>query len=402
MLSLFGSRLSLIVLFQIVFTARGRAWDLGKAAVLIALPVLFLSPVSGWIADRFERRWVLVAVSCGRAVLTVGYVLATDLWHFYGLIFLNGCLQTLSGPSFLALFSDLLEGKELVRANAARVVFTNLVAVAGPPLGAVIYAFWGPVPVFLLDAATFASAGLLVASLAGRRLQNSTPPNGQGAEFMRSGFGDTAKRAGGLWSGYREALAFLRTHRPFFVFVIMETTVLAALFAMQNALGLVFVERTLGHGVIHAGVFFGALAVGSMVAAILLARLGEEKGGRLRLVAGALLFDGVVLLAFSLNRWFPLTVGLTVLLGGIGAVIDVVYVATVQRSAPRNLQGKIFALRVFALGAVAPLAAGVSTALADVVPVYQIFLVSAGVEIAAALLFGAYLKISSTRSSRRL
>jgi MFS family permease len=197
----------------------------------------------------------------------------------------------------------------------------------------------------------------------------------------------------------REAWAFLRRRRAFLLFTLMETTLLAAFFAIQNTLGLVFIEQALGRTVVDASLFFGCLALGAALAGLVVSRLGGRLTDKLRLVGPALLVDGVLLAVFSLNTIFPLTVVLTVFLGVIGAIIDIVYVTIVQAEAPQDLQGKVFALRAFAIGVVAPVAIAVGAALADVVEIQWIFLACAVAEIGLALVLLGAMRAEERRSS---
>ena len=122
----------------------------------------FASPLFGVLADRFDRRVVLVASDLVRATLVLGLVFVRDLVLIYGLIFLMGFARTLFNPTIRAAFPSVVGEGDLTRANSLIGSTFSASVTVGPALGGLLVAAVGVSGAFLLDAATYLiSAGLL-------------------------------------------------------------------------------------------------------------------------------------------------------------------------------------------------------------------------------------------------
>src|SRR5215216_6055893 len=89
----------------------------GDALVARLLPTI-ASPLAGVLADRVDRRIVLVSSDLARAVLIMGLVFARDLVTIYALVFLVGLARTIFNPTIRAAFPSVVGEGDLTRANA--------------------------------------------------------------------------------------------------------------------------------------------------------------------------------------------------------------------------------------------------------------------------------------------
>ena len=109
-ISFVGDAVSMVALVILVVQLTGSASAVGGALLARLLPT-FASPLFGVLADRFDRRVVLVASDLVRATLVLGLVFVRDLVLIYGLIFLMGFARTLFNPTIRAAFPSVV-GKE--------------------------------------------------------------------------------------------------------------------------------------------------------------------------------------------------------------------------------------------------------------------------------------------------
>jgi MFS family permease len=139
-------------------------------AVAARLPWLLLSMVTGAVADRMDRRRLMVAADVGRFVVValLGAAIvaeAIDIWALYACAFLLGVGETLHVNSAQAILPALVEPGDLMQANA-RLASAQIASVqfVGPPLGVVLYNAATSLP-FLVDAVSFAGSAALVHAL---------------------------------------------------------------------------------------------------------------------------------------------------------------------------------------------------------------------------------------------
>ena len=317
-----GDSLGLVALMLYVADTTGQA--LAVALLLLAgdfAPAL-LGPLAGTVADRLDRRRVLV----GCELLQGALVLATALWlpPLPGLLALVG-LRAVAGqvfqPASRAAVPALVPERDLEHANAAVGVATNGGETLGPLVAAVALPVLGVRGVLLVDAATFlVSAALLglLPALAGAGL-------GRRASFL-------ADAGAGL--GYVRAEPTVRA-------VILGYVAIVACNGIDDVALVFLATDTLGGGAAAVGLLLAAVGVGLLAGYALLAR------ARGRLPMTALLLAG-----FAVSSAGNLLTGLAWAVAaafavqavrGLGiAALDVAATTLLQRSVPARLLGRVF------------------------------------------------------------
>src|SRR5215210_43466 len=106
-ISFVGDAVSMVALVVLIVQITGSATAVGGALVARLLPTL-ASPLAGVLADRLDRRVILVASDLARAVLILGMVFARDLVVLYALVFLLGAARTLFNPTIRAAFPSVV------------------------------------------------------------------------------------------------------------------------------------------------------------------------------------------------------------------------------------------------------------------------------------------------------
>src|SRR3712207_4040189 len=116
-ISFVGDAVSMVALVVLVVQITGSASAVGGALVARLLPTL-ASPLAGVLADRLDRRVVLVSSDLARAVLVLGLIFVQSLVVLYVLVFLMGLARTIFNPTIRAAFPSVVGGGDLTRANA--------------------------------------------------------------------------------------------------------------------------------------------------------------------------------------------------------------------------------------------------------------------------------------------
>ena len=144
----------------VVLSLTGSAFYLGLTSFLGQLPIILFTLVGGVIADRIDRRKLLLGsqyVQMGTALtLTLLiYFEGIQIWHFLVLVFVVGTAQAFGGPAYQALIPGLVKKKDLANAIALNSIQFNLARVFGPVLAGTVLALVGPALCFGLNGLSF-------------------------------------------------------------------------------------------------------------------------------------------------------------------------------------------------------------------------------------------------------
>lgn len=363
-LSFVGDFVSTVALVLLVIDVSGSASAVGGVLVARLLPTL-ASPLVGVLADRLDRRAVLVAADLVRAVLVVGLIFARDLPVIYALVFLMGAARTVFNPTVRAAFPGVVGGGDLTRANALISGTFSFSVMAGPALGGVLVAFVGLEMAFLLDALTFLVSAALLSTI-----PLPAPGQGDGEE----GFFQELRAGFGYLAGARVPLAIIAG--AFLATLTANAAIPAEAFLARDT----FDAGDVGYGLL-ASLWGGGMILGSALVAVL--------GGRINLVllyfvsifATALAFVGV-----GLSPTFALALGAIAIAGAANGVDNVSTDTILQRRVPDAFLGRVFAARFLTFSAGEALAYPIGGLTVDAMGPRSTYLLAGAATAAAGLL----------------
>src|SRR5215213_3271510 len=162
--SFVGDAVSMVALVVLVVEITGSATAVGGALVARLVPTL-ASPLAGVLADRLDRRIILVASDLARALLVLGLVFVQDIVVLYVLVFLMGGARTFFNPTIRAAFPSVVGRGDLTRANALISGTFSVSETVGPALGGLLVATVGIHAAFLLDCATYLISAVLLSRI---------------------------------------------------------------------------------------------------------------------------------------------------------------------------------------------------------------------------------------------
>jgi MFS family permease len=288
-------------------------------------PMLLLAPIAGAVADRFERRKVLIAtqISSGVLALVLGLLVITDLaqlWHVYVLATLLGVVAAIDAPARQAFVSELVPIEDLPNAVGLNSASFHGGRLIGPGIAGLLIAWIGTGPVFLINAATF---GAVVFSLTHmRRSELRAQPRTGGKGSIRAG------------------LSYVR-HRSDLI-LILAIVGMVGTFGLNFQLTSALMARLVfDKGAGQYGILGSIMAIGSLGGALLAAR---REHPRLRLVIGATLVFGVASIAASLMPTYW-SFAISLIPVGLSALTLMTAAnATVQLSTSPAMRGRVMAL----------------------------------------------------------
>ena len=320
-----GDWLYNVALLAFVYDRTHSAGWLAATTAARIVPIVVLGPLGGVIADRFDRRRVMVVSDVVRAAL----MLALALVALAGLpVVLAPVLAGLATaaaapypPCTAATTPRLVPDADLPCANALRSAVGMGAVAAGPVVGAVVLLLGPPSTAFLLNAATFCLSALVVLSIPGGPV--FAPPRTAG---------DRQSIVADVVLGARA----LRAH-PVAVRLVGADVVCSVVYGMQTVL-LLLLSRQLGLGDAGYGYVLAGLGVGGILGTTAAGRAARSARPRAVLV-GALLVLAVPSALMAVTPWLP---GLLIwsVIGGAGAVLVEVLCETALQ---RELDEEVFA-----------------------------------------------------------
>ncbi len=290
-------------------------------------PIVVGGPLGGLIADRFDRRRLMIASDVARAAMMGGLVLVALAGLPVALAPVLAAATTLAGiayPSSVAAVTPRLVGAdELAAANGARGTIAPACVALGPALGAVLLLIGPPAIAFAINAVTFVVSGLLVASIpAGPEFACTPSADGEPDAGRPDG---VAAIAAELRAG-AHALAAVREAG----WIVGADTAGSLVYGAQTVLLLLVAER-LGLGAGGYGYLLAGLGLGGIAGATLAGRLGPAAGRRSTLAAALVLVAlPLPVLAVTTSAIVAIAAGVA---GGAGAlVVEVVADTRLQQT----------------------------------------------------------------------
>ncbi|MPZ65733.1 MAG: MFS transporter [Pseudonocardiaceae bacterium] len=302
---------------------------LGIAVALQFTPVLVLSLWTGVLADRYDKRTLLIVAQVGMGLcglvlglLDVGSLVA--LWHVYLLALLLGCFSALDTPVRQSFAVEMVGRDQVTNAVALNSMTFNIARIAGPAIAGLLIVAVGTGWVFLINAASFVGvvAGLL--AMDPRRLHR--PPR-------------VPRERGQLRAGLRYVRA-----RPDLI-VLLCLVFFVSTFGLNFHTTLAVVARNVfGRGADAYGLLSTLLAVGTLAGATLAAGRSGRGRPRLRLVLGGAAAFGLLLIVVGL---MPTYLGFGLMLipcGAAALTFSTAVNSTVQLSVDPEMRGRVMGL----------------------------------------------------------
>ena len=328
-----GNWLYQLTLPLLVLKLTGSALTTGAIYAVEYLPFLLLSLPGGVLADRMNRRLMLVAgdsISCVLAVvLAVIVTLSTHaIWPIFLVAFLLSCVDPIYHPAFQSFIPEVSPKAKLAQANAWMQTGDNAMGLLGPVIAGAAISLFGYETTIYIDAATFlvsAAAILLI------RYQPE-----------RVATGGSGKRLSGAISDIREAGHYiLRRDRILFAGAVTFTGTNFAIWLVQaNFVFYLTTYRHLAPSVI--GVVIGAQGVGSIVGSTIAPRIIRRiPPGRTIIFSTAA--AGICTASFVVLRHVPEITVIWGVLASLAAINVVSWFSLRQQIVPAYILGRVIA-----------------------------------------------------------
>jgi predicted MFS family arabinose efflux permease len=300
---------------------------LGLDLFLGQVPIILFSLVGGVLADRIDRRKLLlmsqyIQMTCAFILTALFYTHTVHVWQILSLSFFVGCGQSMGGPAYSALLPTLVDPKDLLNAVSMNAIQFNLARIVGPTIGGLAYTALGPTWCFGLNGLSY------IAVIISLYMIN--------VKFV------PAKSSDRIWTSMKEGFQFIRQREGLEPLVVLAFLMTLLGFTLVGFLP-VFVQEVFKRGpstyqlmLICSG--SGAVTGGLVVAAV---PRPKRQGRAVLLIMTGL---GLLISSFALSRWLPLSCVLIFVSGMATMGSASLMLTTVQLLVADEMRGRVMSV----------------------------------------------------------
>jgi len=301
---------------------------LGLTGLTFAAPTIALTLLGGVVADRTDRRRIMILSQSASA--SMFFILATlivlesiALWHVMSLAFVSGCVRAFDRPSRMALLPQMVPKEDIPNAVAVGSTVWQLNRLVGPALAGMLIYLIGTGPTYYF---CFCASLIAVGLWLGIRLTSSP----------------AAAASGGVMQHMIEGLNFIRKNDVYFTFIGM--TFFNSVFGMAYLILMpVFARDVLDVGSQGFGFLQSAGGAGALIGVLMVAWFSHSRGKSRQAIFGAMVF-GFLVISFALSKSYPLSLVLAFALGVTSQFYMTTISAILQLNLPNELRGRVMGL----------------------------------------------------------
>jgi MFS family permease len=326
LISLVGRQITLVAVPFQVYSLTRSALDVGLLGIVQAVPLICGSLGGGAIADRFDRRRVLIVTqvclaSCSGLLALGAFIGHPPLLEIYAVVAVAALVGAVDAPTRTAIIPNLVGVDRLAGALSLNIILFQTTLVAGPAIGGLVIANLGLPAAYAVDVITFSAALTAVALL---------PPQGR----------SSSERERPLAAIVR-GLRFARGQPVILGGFAMDLA--AMIFGLPRAVFPVLAATTFHAGPLGLGLLYAAPGLGAVLAALASGAVARSK--RLgRIIVVAIVAWGLVIIAFGFVQTLWIALLVLAIAGGADSISAVCRTTIMQRIAPDELRGRLTSL----------------------------------------------------------
>ena len=329
-----GQSTQFMVIGWLALEITGSSAQLGLVIFLYGAPNVSFLLVAGVVADRFDRRHIMMLTQTvvGGIIVALAFLTIADLvsiWHIYVAAVFMGVFQSLSMPARMTIIGDLVDQPSVLDAVAMQNMAVHAGRMIGPPVAGVIIEVWGVGESLAFIAGCYVLSVLLVGKIG--PISRSVAPATQS-----------------VFRNFAEGVVYIKNN-PMVLTVIIITCAFGG-FAMSHMQVVpAMAKDVLGAGAAEIGLLFLGSAIGSLVGSMILPAISRAHVYRALLLS--LVVFTVVLILFAWSNWFWVTFVFFSLVGvtGVGMVWPLA-TTLVQIETTAEVRGRVMGMLQFTPG----------------------------------------------------
>ncbi len=322
-----GTWMQIVAQGWLIYRLSHSAFLLALDQFLGGIPIFLFSLIGGVIADRAERRKILLGsqyVQMGSAaLLTVLVATGTvQVWHILCLSFVSGLAQAFGGPAYQALIPTLVDRDDMPNAIALNSIQFNTAVTIGPALAGQALAKLGETWCFGLNAISFLAPIITLSVISARFVPESTRES--------------------MLSSLKEGIKFVRKQNSMEALIVLAFCMTALSMPMRTYIP-VFVKDIFHRGPETYGNLLSLMGLGSICGSLIIAERGNmnNKG---RFALSVLICLGAGISVFSFSRSLPLSYAMLVLVGASMMAVFATVTSLVQLIVTNEMRGRVMSV----------------------------------------------------------
>jgi predicted MFS family arabinose efflux permease len=322
-----GTWMQIVAQGWLIYRLSHSAFLLALDQFLGGIPIFLFSLIGGVVADRIERRRVLLVSQyiqmASAATLTI--LVATGVvhvWHILCLSFVSGFAQAFGGPAYSALIPTLVDREDMPNAIALNSIQFNLAVTIGPALAGQALAKLGEKWCFGLNALSFVAPIITLL-------------------MIRARFNPVATTES-MFTSLKEGIKFVRRQASMEALIVLAFCMTALAMPMRTYIP-VFVKDIFHRGPETYGNLLSVMGIGSICGSLMVAGLGNirRKG---RFAIGGLIVLGAAISAFALSKKLPLSYAMLFVVGVSMMAVFATVISLVQWITTNEMRGRVMSV----------------------------------------------------------
>ena len=314
------------VLVLLIGGITGSYLQIGLMGVFLNAPRLLFSLFSGVMADRLDRRLIMVAAhACyfGIAAVILLLLVADVIqpWHVFAVLFLQGLVKVLDDPSRRTAMLDLVGTDRIANAVALESATSNLGKIMGPTTGGILIAVAGFTGAYALLVVLDLAALLLL-------LQLRLPHQAQGSRPRLA-----------VWQSMGEGIGFALSNRTVLGVLVISLWMNAMVLRIQEFIPVIATDH-LFVGTVLAGLLTSSEGIGNLIGSVIISVTRSIRHHGRLFVAGALIM-AILVLGVAWSQWFSVSFALLLLAGIAQSGFSTMQSTILLLSSPAGMRGRI-------------------------------------------------------------
>jgi len=390
LVSLLGTYIYSFAISLYILKITGSGTSFAFSILLGTIPRVLLSPIAGSIADRVDRKKMIVVLDflSGIVVLSLlglSQIYGLKLLFIYATTFILSVISTFFNTTFNASIPRLVFDKNLLKINSYSRAIDSGSSIIGPVLGGLVFGVVSMNLFLFINGISFILSGISEMFID----FNYNRPKEEDKTISNMSMLT-------VWQDIKEVFTFIKGNKILRVIIPFSVSLNFLMAAILSVVLPYLINNVLCMSSAQYGVIEGTFSVGMLIAAILVGKLPEKEKKLKGMIFGILgmgitiILMGIpgleVMRSFDVNVIFGLYIVVVFIFSFILLMIDMPLTVVVQRSIPNNMLGRVWGVIGTISGSLTPLGiilAGVSL---DLIPSYILFFV-AGIYMIIAAIF---------------
>jgi MFS family permease len=330
-----GTQVRLVALPYQIYVLTGSPFHVGLLGLFQAIPLISLPLLGGVLADRADRRRVLIATQTGLAACSLALALVTqagynELWILYALTAVSASFSAFDQPARGSLVPTLVERSELPAAIALNQMLYQTAAVVGPAIGGLVIASFGVAAAYWVDTITFGAAIAAAVAIKAPRQMLAAPQS--------------------IVESLVEGVMYVLRQRLLFSTMVLDLA--AMFFGSIRALMPFYAEQVFKVGAAGLGLLFAAPGVGALIAVLTSGWVSRVRRPGVAVLVAVCVW-GIAIAAFGLMTEELFLLGLVLLaIAEAADVLSAIFRHTILQGVVREeLRGRLTAMNgLFVIG----------------------------------------------------